>query len=89
MVVIDNLDIEGVTPAPDEAQPKLNVDAYAVLPDTVTTQCLQSIPAREAQVVKRRRGVQVVELSEGNFFDRLEADATARGKQSGGVLALE
>ena len=59
-VVVDDLDVEGIGGAPDEADAPLIVDADAVLADTIAPERLEPIAGRNAQV--------------GDGFGRIEDD---------------
>lgn len=58
-MVIDDLDIEGVSVMEPEAQAPLLVDPDAPLPSPVAAQRLQSIRRRNAQVLESCRGVEL------------------------------
>lgn len=49
-MVVDDLDVEGVGGAPDEADAPLIVDAGAVLASTIALERLEAIAGRYAQV---------------------------------------
>jgi hypothetical protein len=51
-MVVNDLDIEGVTSAPDEADAPPIVDANAVLPDTIGAQRLKPVAWWDAQIVE-------------------------------------
>src|SRR5437763_3241264 len=58
LVVVGDLDIEGVGIAPSEADSPFVVDSDAVLSLPIALQLLQSIPRRRSYVLKRHRAMQ-------------------------------
>lgn len=73
-VVVDDLDVEGVGGAPDEADAPLVVDADAVLARTVALERLEPITGRDAQV-----GEGVGRIENDEFPKR---DALKTGRQT-------
>jgi hypothetical protein len=61
-VVVHDLNIEGVTIAPLEADPVLIVDANAVLPLPVALESLQPIPWEQCEIRQALSGVNLVQL---------------------------
>ena len=59
LVIVDNLDIIGIAVVPTKTEPPLVVDANAVLPLSVGSQGLQSIPGRACHVSQDHRTVQL------------------------------
>src|SRR5713101_1863421 len=49
-MIVNDFDIVSVSVAPDETNPKLVIDADAMLPGSVTLQSLQAVAWRNAQV---------------------------------------
>ena len=68
-MVIDNLNIMGVSRTPAEAYPPLSVDSDTMLPRTVTLELLEPICRRYAQIVEGRGGVKHPQLSEPHFLN--------------------
>jgi len=75
LVIVHDLNLMGVPIAPGEAEPPLIVDAHAVLPFSISEQCLQAIPWRRCQVAQFRRAIQLPKLSACDLLDRLKAPA--------------
>lgn len=69
-VVVDDLDVEGIGGAPDEADAPLIVDADAVLASTIALERLEPITGRNAQVGE---GVGRIENDEFPKRDALKA----------------
>ena len=69
-VVVDDLDVEGIGGAPDEADAPLIVDADAVLASTIALERLEAISGRNAQVGE---GVGRIEDDEFPKRDALKA----------------
>ena len=69
-VVVDDLDVEGICGAPDEADAPLIVDADGVLPRTIALQRLEPVSGWNAQVGK---GVGRIEDDEFPKRDALKA----------------
>jgi hypothetical protein len=63
-VVVDDLDLEGVTAAPDEADPPLAIDSDAVLPRPIPFQLLEPIGRRDPQVFDPLGSVEHSQLPE-------------------------
>ena len=64
LVIINNLDLEGISTPPHKAHPVLIVNADAMLPFAIAVKPLQSVPWRHPQVLERDRGVQ-----KGEFYE--------------------
>ena len=62
LVIIDNLDIKGVTVTPPETDPPLLVDPYAVLALPIAFQSLKLIRARNRKVLQISSRVQLLQL---------------------------
>ena len=88
-MIVDDLDIEGVTVTPDETEPPLPVDADAVLSRTIATQGLQTIPWRAAKKVECRRRMQLGKLALGDRLESTERPRRLAGKELGGGLATK
>jgi hypothetical protein len=88
-VVVDDLDVMGVTTDPAEANAKLVVDADAVLAEAIAGQFLQSVSRWHFQVSEGDCGVEHDELAEGNTLEirRESADLLALEKSLGVVVA--
>jgi hypothetical protein len=65
-VVVDDLDLEGVTATPDEADPPLAIDPDAVLPRSIPFQLLESIRWRDPQVFDPLGSVEHPQLPEAD-----------------------
>src|SRR5208282_5857037 len=57
-MVVRDLDLKSVVPAPSETNSVLSVDAYAVLTLPAAVQLLQSVPGRDRQVLQRRGAIE-------------------------------
>lgn len=68
-MVVGNLNVEGVSILPAEADAVLVVDPDTVLPLSVAFQCLKLVSGDRGQVAQRRCPVQVEQLSDRNLFD--------------------
>jgi hypothetical protein len=68
-VVIDDLDLERIPVAPNEANAPLVVDSDAVLPLSLPSQRLQTVPRWNPQILKRNRPMQQ-QLSSGYTLER-------------------
>jgi hypothetical protein len=66
LVIIDDLDIVGMSRSKSEADSPLVIDADAVLAVTIAAQLLQTISRRDAQIVQRDRGVKLQKFSQGD-----------------------
>jgi hypothetical protein len=71
-MVVGNLDIESVAFIPAEAEAVLVVDPNAILPFAVSGERFQSVARKQRQVAKRGRTMQVEELPQRDFSDRLQ-----------------
>jgi hypothetical protein len=56
-MVIDDLDLVGITAAPLETNPVLIVDAYAELPASIATQFLEPVTGWHTQISQVGRGI--------------------------------
>jgi hypothetical protein len=68
-VVVDNLDIEGVTGIPTKADAPLLINPNAVLAGTVAGKCFKAIRWRDSKVSKVTRMVEHGELVEGTLLN--------------------
>jgi len=68
-VVVDDLDVMGVTTDPAEANAKLVVDPNAVLAKAIAGQFLQSVSRRHFQVSEGDCSVEHDELAESNTLE--------------------
>ena len=71
-MIVDNLDIVGVTVSPAKADSPLIVDANAVLPTTISSQLFQPIGRWDPEIIKRSRRIQHQQLSQRDSLDRRE-----------------
>ena len=65
-MVVDDLDLEGVAAAPDEADAPLAIDSDAVLSRPISLQLLESIGRRDPQVFDSLGSVEHPQLPEGD-----------------------
>lgn len=65
-MVIDNLNVGGISRAPAEADPPLLVDADAVLPLSVTPELLESVAGGEPQIVEDHGSIKHPEFPKGD-----------------------
>jgi hypothetical protein len=65
-MVVDNLDVFGVTEPPDETYPILIVHPNAVLSGAIAGQRFKPVPRRRPQIIERFRGIQVTKLAAPN-----------------------
>ncbi len=68
-MIVDNLDVEGVTIAPDKTDPPLVVDANTVLARTIAGQTFQAIARRNVQIVQSGRAVKHSQLASGDSLN--------------------
>jgi len=61
-VVVDDLDVPGVTPRPAEADPPLVVDSDAVLALSIALERLEPVSRRDLEILERLRSIQDEEL---------------------------
>jgi len=66
-VIIGNLDIRRTSISPQEADPILTLDPYAVLPLAITLQRLEAVIRRKAEVAQLRYAIELIELTPGDF----------------------
>jgi hypothetical protein len=57
-MVIDDLDVDGASFLPTEADPPLIIDSYAVLARTVAAQRFEAVTRRNAQILEVCRCMQ-------------------------------
>jgi hypothetical protein len=63
-VIVNDLDVVGVTASPSETDPPLIVDADAVLALPITSQSFQAVPRRNTQVVQALGRIKHAELAQ-------------------------
>jgi len=80
-VVVDNLDVVSVAPAPAEANAELVVDPDAVLAEAITGQFLESVSRRHPEICEGGGGIEHDELAQSNALEI--------GRKSANFLALE
>jgi hypothetical protein len=68
-VIIDDLDVKGVTVTPPETDPSLFVDPYAVLALSIALQSLELIRARNRKVFQVSSGVQLLQLHQRSLVN--------------------
>ena len=71
-MVVDDLDVMGVTCLPAEAYPPLIVDSNAVLATSITPESFQPIAGRRAKIVQPRGPMQQQQLAAGDTLNRAE-----------------
>jgi len=64
-VVIDDLNVVGISPAPAETDPPLLVDSDTVLPISVTPELLNSVARRDPKIVEDRGCIEHPEYPKG------------------------
>jgi hypothetical protein len=65
-VIVDDLDVMGISVVPDEADPPLLVDADAVLASPIPEQGLEPIAGRDLQRIQPRSRIELQELPQGH-----------------------
>jgi hypothetical protein len=70
-VVVNDLNVEGISRAPAEADPPSLVHANAVLSGSATTELLKAVPGRYSQIIQALRRIQHEQLSTGELLDIL------------------
>jgi hypothetical protein len=88
-VIIDDLNLTSVAPAPYKAEPPPIVDPDAVLASAAAMQFLQAIAGRNSQVLQRLRVVQHRELATRGVLDTPKARTALAVEERFGVLASE
>ena len=68
-MVVDDLNVMGVVALPAEANPKLVVDADAVLAETITGQLFESIGGRHLQIGEGRGRIEHNKLTKSNALE--------------------
>jgi hypothetical protein len=70
-MIVRDLHVVGVVPAPHEADPVLVVDPDAMLPLSVAAQFLQAIAGRNPQILELKRTFEHGQLASGHASGRL------------------
>src|SRR5215469_560582 len=70
LVVVHNLNVKRIGISPNEAQPIAIIDSNTVLAFSVSSQCFESIPAWNRQIVKLSCPVQNYEFLESRGPER-------------------
>jgi hypothetical protein len=65
-MVVDNLNVVGVTLSPPETDPPLLVDSDAVLSQAASAQRLDVVAGRNPKILKRLRAIQHEKLAESS-----------------------
>jgi hypothetical protein len=88
-MIVRDLNVLGARAGPSKADTKLVVDADAVLPGTVSLQCLQPVAWRNPKVIESAGDFQLSELATGDGFDVHETPNPLAVRQRPGVFAPE
>ena len=72
-MIVDDLHVEGIGSAPNEAHAPLVVDPNAVLARPATLEPLETVARRNAKILKRTRSVQNQEFSAGDSLEGAKA----------------
>ncbi len=62
-MIVNNFNIFRIAILPDEAHPKLIIDADAVLAGAITLQCFKVVAGWRPQILKAGRGIDVAQLA--------------------------
>lgn len=81
--MVDDLNVVGPVRLPDKADAVPVIDANAVLSFPAALQPLKVIAGRDAQIVERFRGLELIELAESDGRERCEPATPAREEQIG------
>jgi hypothetical protein len=88
-VVVDNLDVIGVPVAPNKTNTPLVINAYAVLPFTLTMERFQTIAGRCRKVTQFRRTIQLPKLPASDGLDGLKSTTPLTSMKPLGFRAAE
>ena len=88
-MVVRDLHLVGSVHLPDKADAILIVDANAMLTGSVSLQSLQPVSGWEAQVAQIGRGLDLVELADGDLANRRPAFAKPCFKELPCLVVLE
>jgi len=84
-MVINNLDLIGITVSPDEANSPLVIDANAVLALAVASQCLKPVPRRDLQVLQHSSAMEIQQLPARDSLKAPEPGDLQIGEQGFGL----
>jgi len=68
-MIFDNLNLKGITIAPDETNPPLAIDADTALSGTQSTQGLKAVAGRDAQIIKGFRCIDLLQFPQSTSLD--------------------
>lgn len=68
-MVVDDLDIMGVSRSPAETDPPLLVDTNAVLAGTIPLELLQTVSGRDPEIVEHRGRIEHPELPQSDLLN--------------------
>ena len=89
-MIIHNLDVVRVTPAPLETHTPLFIDANAVLPGTVAAQLFQAVGRRDAQIVERDSVIQHPQFAQCDLLNiGWQLAAALQPEYPGGFVVAE
>ena len=88
-MIVDDLNLRGTGPGPNEAETPLIVHTDAVLALPITPERLETVPRRGAEKVQCLRRVQLRQLALGDARERSESLGRLALEQCLRVLALE
>ena len=89
-MIIHDFYVNGITIDPFKAYPPLIVDPDAVLPCPTTTELLQPVRWRDAEIVQRDGIVEHAQLAVADLLNVLEQPGRSQaGEDAEGFLALE
>ena len=71
-MVINNLNVVGISTTPYKADAPLIVDPDAVLSPAIASECLEPVAGRRPEIREPGRRVEHVQLAERHGFDRSE-----------------
>lgn len=78
-MIVNDLDLSGITAIPMKADPELVVDPDAVLPRAIATKPFETITGRSAQELQGRRCMQLGKFSpDDGFQERIATNPVSR-----------
>jgi len=84
-VVVDDLDVVGITVLPDEADAVLIIDPYAVLPGSVSDELFEPICRWNPKVSEGHSGIEHPEFPDRDLCHGLEASGRFAPPERGGL----
>ena len=88
-MVIGNLNLVRSVRFPDETDPVLVIDSYAVLSLSVSTERLESVGRRDAKIVQVDGCLNLVKLTQSHSSDGCPALTRARFKEQPRIAVFE